>query len=130
MVIVQSIVLNMHDVQELKQTICEIGDRIYKRGFAAANDGNITMRLNDAEVLCTPTMCCKGFLTPDDICVVNMEGEQLGGCKKRSSETPSRWACAVAAACPRAVPALSPGNAETNLMPSFSRSDSPLRIRS
>src|SRR5688572_5132013 len=76
----------MQDIQELKQAICDIGDRIYKRGFAAANDGNITVRLNENEVLCTPTMCCKGFLTPDDICLVNMEGEQLGGRKKRSSE--------------------------------------------
>jgi L-fuculose-phosphate aldolase len=76
----------MQSVDELKQAICEIGDRIYKRGFAAANDGNITVRLSEAEVLCTPTMCCKGFLTPDDICVVNKEGEQLAGRKKRSSE--------------------------------------------
>src|ERR687891_2231942 len=76
----------MLDVQQLKQAICDIGDRIYKRGFAAANDGNISVRLNDAEVLCTPTMCCKGFLTPDDICVVDMDGNQLAGRKKRSSE--------------------------------------------
>ena len=76
----------MHDVHELKQAICEIGDRIYKRGFAAANDGNITVRLNETEVLCTPTMHCKGFLTPDDICLVDMDGRQLGGSKKRSSE--------------------------------------------
>jgi L-fuculose-phosphate aldolase len=76
----------MHDVQQLKEAICEIGDRIYKRGFVAANDGNITVRLNEAEVLCTPTMCCKGFLKPDDICLVDMEGNQLAGRKKRSSE--------------------------------------------
>jgi len=76
----------MRDVHELKQAICEIGDRIYKRGFAAANDGNITVRLNESEVLCTPTMQCKGFLTPQDICLVDMDGRQLGGSKKRSSE--------------------------------------------
>jgi L-fuculose-phosphate aldolase len=76
----------MHDVQQLKEAICEIGDRIYKRGFAAANDGNITLRLNESEVLCTPTMCCKGFLKPEDICLVDMEGNQLAGCKQRSSE--------------------------------------------
>jgi L-fuculose-phosphate aldolase len=76
----------MQEFHELKQAICDIGDRIYKRGFAAANDGNITVRLNEREVLCTPTMCCKGFLTPDDICVVDMDGNQLSGRKKRSSE--------------------------------------------
>jgi L-fuculose-phosphate aldolase len=76
----------MHDVQGLKQAICDIGDRIYKRGFVAANDGNITVRLNECEILCTPTMQCKGFLKPNDLCVVDMEGNQLSGTKKRSSE--------------------------------------------
>jgi L-fuculose-phosphate aldolase len=76
----------MLDLNEIKQTICEIGHRIYQRGFAAANDGNISVRLNDHEVLCTPTMHCKGFLAPEDLCVVDMEGHQLAGKKKRSSE--------------------------------------------
>jgi len=71
---------------QYKQQICEIGDRIYKRGFAAANDGNITYRISDNEVLCTPTMHCKGFLKPDDICTVDMTGKQIAGRKKRSSE--------------------------------------------
>ncbi len=70
----------------LKQEICEIGDRLYKRGFAAANDGNITYRLGPNEVLCTPTLHCKGFLKPDDICTVDMQGQQIAGRKKRSSE--------------------------------------------
>jgi len=76
----------MQDVKALKKAICEIGDRIYKRGFAAANDGNISVRLNENEVLCTPTMHCKGFLKPKDICLVDLEGNQLAGKKKRSSE--------------------------------------------
>jgi L-fuculose-phosphate aldolase len=76
----------MQDVKELKKAICEIGGRIYKRGFAAANDGNISVRLNENEVLCTPTMHCKGFLKPKDICLVDMEGNQIAGKKKRSSE--------------------------------------------
>jgi L-fuculose-phosphate aldolase len=76
----------MHNIHEIKDAICEIGDRLYKRGFAAANDGNITVRLNENEVLCTPTMVCKGFLKPDDICTIDIEGNQLAGKKKRSSE--------------------------------------------
>ena len=76
----------MKNVHRMKQEICEIGDRIYKKGFAAANDGNITYRINDQEVLCTPTMHSKGFLKPEDICTVDMEGNQIAGNKKRSSE--------------------------------------------
>ncbi len=74
------------NIHRMKQEICEIGDRIYKRGFAAANDGNITYRVSENEVLCTPTMHCKGFLKPEDICTVDMNGKQTGGIKKRSSE--------------------------------------------
>jgi L-fuculose-phosphate aldolase len=76
----------MQTAQELKEAICEIGQRIYQRGFAAANDGNITVRLSDTEIFCTPTMHCKGFLKPADICLVDLEGKQLAGNKKRSSE--------------------------------------------
>src|SRR5262245_26128796 len=71
---------------KLKEQICEIGRRVYARGFAAANDGNISVRLNDREVMCTPTMVSKGFMRPEDICKVDYEGKQLAGTRKRSSE--------------------------------------------
>src|SRR5262249_31927023 len=70
---------------KLKEQICEIGRRVYARGFAAANDGNISIRLNDREVLCTPTMMCKGFMKCEDMCVVDYEGKQVRGTRKRSS---------------------------------------------
>lgn len=73
-------------VYQIKKDICEIGRRIYAKGFAAANDGNITVRISENEVLCTPTMHSKGFLVPDDISLVDMTGKQLSGRKKRSSE--------------------------------------------
>src|SRR5947209_4499245 len=71
---------------KLKEQICEIGRRLYNRGFAAANDGNITVRLNDKELLCTPTMVSKGYMKTSDICKVDYEGKQLAGAKKRTSE--------------------------------------------
>ena len=71
---------------KLKEQICEIGRRLYAKGFAAANDGNITIRLNDKEILCTPTMVSKGYMKPDDICKVDYEGKQLAGSKRRTSE--------------------------------------------
>lgn len=72
--------------RQSKDFICEIGRRLYAKGFAAANDGNITVRLNEREVLCTPTMVSKGYLKPEDICKVDYEGKQLAGTKKRTSE--------------------------------------------
>jgi L-fuculose-phosphate aldolase len=76
----------MANLHKLKQDICEIGRRIYAKGFAAANDGNITVRVGENEFLCTPTMHCKGFLKPEDICLIDFTGKQLAGIKKRSSE--------------------------------------------
>lgn len=76
----------MQNERQLKEQICEIGRRVYAKGFAAANDGNISIRLNEREVLCTPTMVSKGFIKPDDLCVVDYDGKQLRGTRKRSSE--------------------------------------------
>jgi len=76
----------MQNVHKIKQDMCDIGRRIYNRQFAAANDGNITVRISDNEFLCTPTLHCKGFLKPDDIATVDITGKQIAGRKKRSSE--------------------------------------------
>ena len=75
----------IHD-RQLKEQICEIGRRVYNRGFAAANDGNLSIRVGENEVLCSPTMICKGFMTPDDICAVDLDGNQIAGKRKRTSE--------------------------------------------
>ncbi len=76
----------MINVHKIKQEICDIGDRLYKKGFAAANDGNISYRISDNEVICTPTMVTKGFMKPEDLCLVDMQGNQLDGRRKRTSE--------------------------------------------
>lgn len=61
----------------LKQLILEIGKRLWTRGYIASNDGNITVRLNDREVLTTPTGVSKGFMTPDMIIKMDMDGKIL-----------------------------------------------------
>lgn len=76
----------MVNIHKIKQDICDIGRRIYNKGFASANDGNISVRVGDNQVLCTPTLHCKGFLKPEDIATIDMTGKQTAGNKKRSSE--------------------------------------------
>jgi L-fuculose-phosphate aldolase len=76
----------MNNLHQLKLEICDIGRRIYNKGFAAGNDGNISYRLSDKEVLCTPTMISKGFMKPEDLCIVDLDGNQISGKRKRSSE--------------------------------------------
>lgn len=74
------------DEWELRELMCEIGRRIYNKGFAAANDGNISYKLAEDRVLCTPTRVSKGFMKPDDLCIVDLDGMQVSGKRKRSSE--------------------------------------------
>ena len=62
---------------EIKKQILDIGRRIYNRGMVAANDGNISVKLNDNEFLCTPTGVSKGFMTMDMICKVDAEGKVI-----------------------------------------------------
>ena len=62
---------------EIKKQICENGKRIYNRGMVASNDGNISVKLNDNEFLCTPTGVSKGFMTPEYICKVDAKGNVL-----------------------------------------------------
>ena len=70
----------------LKEDIVEVGRRIYNLGFVAANDGNISVRIGDNEILATPTGVSKGFMTPEMIIKVDMAGNQLEGEMKPSSE--------------------------------------------
>ena len=63
----------------VRQQICEIGRRIYEKGFVAANDGNISTRLNGGRILTTPTGVSKGFMTPDSLVVVDLDGRPLSG---------------------------------------------------
>jgi L-fuculose-phosphate aldolase len=74
------------NIHKIKQEICDVGERIYRKGFAAANDGNISCRIGENRVLCTPTLISKGSMKPEDLCVVDMEGNQLSGNRKRTSE--------------------------------------------
>src|SRR3954466_78294 len=77
-----------HPVSEwkLKEQMCDIGRRIWLKGFCAGNEGNHSYRVGENRILCTPTGISKGNLKPDDLCVVDMEGKQLAGRRKRTSE--------------------------------------------
>src|SRR5215216_1860604 len=71
---------------KLKEQMCDIGRRIWHKGFCAGNEGNHSYRIGTDRVLCTPTGISKGNLKPDDICTVDMEGKQVAGKRKRTSE--------------------------------------------
>lgn len=71
---------------KIKEQMCDIGRRIWLKGFCAGNEGNHSYRLSENRILCTPTGVSKGNLKPDDICTVDLEGKQVAGKMKRTSE--------------------------------------------
>lgn len=71
---------------EAKEIICEIGRRMYAKGYVAANDGNISVKIGSNAIWATPTGVSKGFMTPDMLVKVDLEGNVLEGSCKPSSE--------------------------------------------
>ncbi len=78
--------MNSQEIQQIKESICDIGRRIYMNHFVAANDGNISVKVSDNEFYCTPTGVSKGFMTPDMIIKVDSEGNKIEGNLNPSSE--------------------------------------------
>ena len=72
--------------REHRQDIVEIGRLIYQKGWVAANDGNITIRLDNESILSTPTGVSKGMMHPDDLIIVDYEGNKIQGRLERTSE--------------------------------------------
>src|ERR1041384_4309679 len=72
--------------RELRQDIVEIGRLVFQKGWVAANDGNITVRLDAGRMLATPTGVCKGMLNVDDLIIVDMQGNKISGRAQCTSE--------------------------------------------
>jgi L-fuculose-phosphate aldolase len=72
--------------QNLKEQLCDIGRRMWQREYVDGNGGNIAIRAGEDIAICTPTLVSKGFMKPEDMCLVDFEGNQLAGAKKRTSE--------------------------------------------
>jgi len=72
--------------REYRQDIVDVGRMVWQKGWVAANDGNISIRLDQDRVLCTPTQVCKGMMQPDDMIVCDMKGNKISGTRERTSE--------------------------------------------
>ena len=83
----------MEDVQEkymceeeARKIICEIGRRMYQKNFVAANDGNISIKIGDDQMICTPTGVSKGFMSEESLVKTDLWCHVLQGGGKPSSE--------------------------------------------
>lgn len=76
----------MKTEEENRREICEVGRWIYDRGYVAATDGNISVRLDSRRILTSPTCLNKGMMTPNDLVIIDHDGVKLSGGRKPSSE--------------------------------------------
>src|SRR5271163_3185828 len=72
--------------QQHRLDICIAGRWMYERGFIVACEGNLSVRLSDGRILTTPTCMNKGKLAPEDLSITDIDGQQLAGERKVSSE--------------------------------------------
>lgn len=74
------------EARRIKKEICEVGRKLWLRQLVDGNGGNISYRIGPNEVICTPTMVSKFDLTPADLCMVDLEGNQIAGKRPVTSE--------------------------------------------
>jgi L-fuculose-phosphate aldolase len=74
------------EAKRIKKEICTVGRKLWLRQFVDGNGGNISYRIGPNEIICTPTLLSKFDLRPKDLCMVDLEGNQIAGEKKATSE--------------------------------------------
>jgi L-fuculose-phosphate aldolase len=76
----------MVDESQQRADIIQFGKLLHQKGYVAATDGNITVRLDKNSVLSTATGMSKGMMSPDDLVVVDLDGRKISGRRSVSSE--------------------------------------------
>ena len=79
-------IYNSSAAAAIKQEIIRVGRKLWERQYVDGNGGNISYRIAREYVICTPTMCSKGDLTPDDLSLIDLENERLCGERPHTSE--------------------------------------------
>lgn len=73
-------------LDKLRADVVRIGQLMYEKNLAVAADGNISVLINDHQLLVTPSGLCKGLMTDDDLVITDRQGNVLHGNGKPSSE--------------------------------------------
>lgn len=82
----------MHE-HAIRKQIIQFGKLCYTRNLLVAMDGNLSAMLPSGDIVCTKAGCHKGFLTDDDLVVINRRGEMLRGRGRPTSEMAMHLAC-------------------------------------
>src|SRR5690349_11304779 len=65
---------NSPEANRIKEEICAVGKKLWHRSYCDGNGGNISYRLTDEAVICTPTLVSKADLKPEDMSLVDLDG--------------------------------------------------------
>jgi len=76
----------MKTEQQHREEIVRFGKMLHQTGLVAATDGNLSVLLEDGNILSTPTLMSKGLIEADDLVIVNRQGKKLSGKRDVSSE--------------------------------------------
>lgn len=74
------------ETERIKEEIVLTGRKLWVREYVDGNGGNISCRLSADYVLCTPTLCSKGDLEAEKLCLVNLQNRKVIGQLEQSSE--------------------------------------------
>ena len=72
--------------QQHREDLVRVCRMVYEKGWVAMNDGNVSIKLDDDRVLCTPTAISKGMVELDDVILCDLTGTKLAGKRECTSE--------------------------------------------
>jgi L-fuculose-phosphate aldolase len=79
-------IFNSPAANALKNEILRVGKKLWERQYVDGNGGNISVRISPHYVLCTPTLCSKADLCPEDLSLVDLDNYQICGDRPQTSE--------------------------------------------
>ncbi|MGD0830234.1 MAG: class II aldolase/adducin family protein [Terracidiphilus sp.] len=79
-------IFNSPAVQAIKKEIVRVGKKLWKRHYVDGNGGNISARVSDEFVICSPTLVSKGDLRVEDLALVDLENRRICGFRPHTSE--------------------------------------------
>jgi L-fuculose-phosphate aldolase len=78
--------MNRPSEEELRKQLIGYCHRVHSAGWVANHDGNLTARLGEDRLLCTPTAMSKADILPEMLIIVNGDNEVIAGKRRAFSE--------------------------------------------
>ena len=77
---------------ELRREMIRVGRLMWERGYVAATDGNLSVRMGANRLLVTASGVSKGFLSDEDLIIIGLDGEPVSSYRGRDSRPSTEMA--------------------------------------